>query len=881
MAERRPKLVLIDGNSIAYRAFFALPALSNAEGQFTNAVFGFTQMLLKLLQDESPTHIAVAFDAGKETFRHGMYESYKGTREKTPGELSEQFPLLREVLHAFSIPALEVPNYEADDIIGTLSKRAEEAGVETLIVSGDKDLLQLVSDRVHAALTRKGITEVDRYNPDAVQDRFGLTPSQIIDLKGLMGDTSDNIPGIPGVGEKTAVKLLQAYGSVEEVLAHAAEVSGAKLRERLETYAEQALLSKRLATIHRDAPLEASIEDLAYHGYDPGEVRRVFQRLGFRSLIDKIPRAIDTPEQNSPASDGKRFEPKIERIDTLEAYRDLMHRLTSPVGILPVMDREDYQTARLLGVAVGCADGAWLISFGTEIGPTDLMDLWKSDLDKVTFDLKSLAVLLDGHGITLENDGTWFDAMLGSYLLNPSDGEVNLVDIVERETHRQVVPAPPGDPAHADAQARLAACLPALRSRLYPALAAQEVDRLYGDIELPLEFVLARMEVLGFRVNEEKLRAIGKDLERKLDELTRRIHERAGMEFNINSPKQLGEVLFDKLGLPAMKKTKTGYSTSADVLEKLAPYNEIVQDILEYRMIGKLLSTYVEGLLKVIRPETGRVHTRFHQALTATGRLSSSEPNLQNIPIRVDEGRELRKAFEPSYEDWVILSADYSQIELRVLAHLSGDEALMEAFRNGADIHASTAATVFEVPMDQVTPAQRRQAKAVNFGIVYGISDYGLSQNLNIPRKQAAAFIEEYFRKFPGVARYMKEIVETARQQGYVTTLLNRRRYLPDIRSRNFNQRSFAERTAMNTPIQGSAADIIKLAMVRIDRALADSGLQARMLLQVHDELIFECPESEAQALAELVQENMENALALNVPLKVDIHTGKTWYDAK
>ncbi|SFU45591.1 DNA polymerase I [Alicyclobacillus macrosporangiidus] len=881
MAGRRPKLILIDGNSIAYRAFFALPALSNAEGQFTNAVFGFTQMLLKLLQDESPTHIAVAFDAGKETFRHGLYEAYKGTREKTPGELSEQFPLLREVLQAFSIPALEVPNYEADDIIGTLSKRAEEAGMDTLIVSGDKDLLQLVSERVHAALTRKGITEMDRYDPQAVFDRFGLTPAQIIDLKGLMGDASDNIPGVPGVGEKTAVKLLQAHGSVEEVLAHTGDVSGVKLRERLETYRDQALLSKQLATIHRDAPVDWGVDDLAYTGYNPSEVRRVFQRLGFRSLLDKIPREIDTPGQPSTTSDGKRFQPQVQRIETLDAYRQWVRRLTSPIGILPVYDREDYQTARLLGVAVGCGDQAWLVSFESELGPTDLMDLWQSERDKVVFDLKSLAVLLDGHGITLENDGTWFDVMLGSYLLNPSDGEVSLSDIVERETHRQVAPAKPGEPGYAEAQAHLAACLPALRSHLFPALEAQEVDHLYGDIELPLEFVLARMEVIGFRVNQDKLRAFGAELERKLAELTKRIHERAGMEFNINSPKQLGEVLFDKLGLPALKKTKTGYSTSADVLEKLAPYNEIVQDILEYRMIGKLLSTYVEGLLKVIRPETGRVHTRFHQALTATGRLSSSEPNLQNIPIRMEEGRELRKAFEPTYEDWVILSADYSQIELRVLAHLSGDEALLDAFRSGADIHASTAATVFEVPMDQVTPAQRRQAKAVNFGIVYGISDYGLSQNLNIPRKQAAQFIEEYFRKFPGVARYMQEIVETARKQGYVTTLLNRRRYLPDIHSRNFNQRSFAERTAMNTPIQGSAADIIKLAMVRIDRALAESGLQARMLLQVHDELIFECPEAEADRLAELVQENMENALTLNVPLKVDIHTGKTWYDAK
>ncbi|GMA51592.1 hypothetical protein GCM10025857_29490 [Alicyclobacillus contaminans] len=571
----------------------------------------------------------------------------------------------------------------------------------------------------------------------------------------------------------------------------------------------------------------------------------------------------------------------MQRINTAGALTDFLRRAADPIGVLPICDSEDYHTANLLGFALGCKGQAAVVVLGDELTVTHLRDLWSSDLEKVVFDLKQLIVLLDGHGITLPEDGTWFDVMVAGYLLNPSDGESSLADIVQRELQRHMSIPRIGDPDYAESLARFATCLPELKAHLGNALSAQEQDDLCYRVEIPLEYCLARMELLGFRVNTDKLKAYGQELSAQLQQLTQEIYALAGTEFNINSPKQLGEILFDKLALPALKKTKTGYSTSADVLEKLAPYHEIVEKILEYRQLGKLQSTYVEGLLKVVRPDTERVHTRFHQALTATGRLSSTEPNLQNIPIRMEEGRKLRRVFEPSYDDWVILSADYSQIELRILAHLSGDEALIDAFRNNQDIHTSTAATVFGVPLDEVTPLMRRQAKAVNFGIVYGISDYGLSQNLGISRAEAAKFISDYFAKFPGVARYMEEVVETARRQGYVTTLLNRRRYLPDIHSRNFNLRSFAERTAMNTPIQGSAADIIKLAMVHIDQALRRSDLQARMLLQVHDELIFECPEAERESLADLVRDNMENAMALSVPLQVDIHAGGTWYDAK
>lgn len=882
MSEQPKKLMLIDGNSITYRAFFALPPLSNAEGQFTNAVFGFTQMLLKMLNDEQPTHIAVAFDAGKKTFRHAVYAEYKGTRDKTPSELSEQFPLVRELLHSFGIPFLELQNYEADDIIGTLSRLADEQGLQTLVVSGDKDLLQLVSDNVHAILTRKGITEVEHYDPQAITERYGLAPLQIIDLKGLMGDSSDNIPGVPGVGEKTALKLLQVYPSVEEVLAHIDEVSGAKLKERLTENRDQAILSKQLATIDREVPLDCTVDDLRFEGYDPAEVRKIFMKLGFKSLLDKISGEIDSSTSTANATDEvPDYEVPVERVVSKDALQKMWDVLDHVVGVMPVRDAEDYHAANLLGFALGGKQHAYFVSFEGELETGDMRPLWEDDYEKVVFDLKELVYLLDAHGHTLTPNESWFDVMVASYLLNPSDGELTLSDIVERELHRRIPDRAYKDTTRCNSLAVIATLLPELRHHLANALSVQELDDLYQNVEMPLEAVLAKMESLGFNVNEEQLKAFGSELLVHLERLTAEIHGLAGVEFNINSPKQLGEVLFEKLGLPAMKKTKTGYSTSADVLDKLAPYHDVVVKILEFRQLGKLQSTYIEGLLKVIRPETKRVHTRFRQAVTATGRLSSIEPNLQNIPIRMEEGRRLRRAFEPTYDDWVLLASDYSQIELRILAHLSGDEALIEAFREGVDVHTRTAASVFGVPIEEVTSLMRRQAKAVNFGIVYGISDYGLSQNLNISRNQAAKFIEDYFVKFPGVQKYMTDIVEVARKQGYVTTLLNRRRYLPDIHSRNFNLRSFAERTAMNTPIQGTAADIIKVAMVRIDNALRQSDMKARMLLQVHDELIFECPAAEADDLHALVEENMENALTLNVPLCVDIHVGQTWYDAK
>lgn len=879
----KKKLILIDGNSITYRAFFALPLLSTASGRHTNAAFGFTMMLLRLLQDEQPTHVVVAFDKGKITFRHEFFQEYKGTRNKTPGELSEQFPIVREILDSFGITHIEKEGYEADDIIGTLSLAAEEDGYETLVVSGDKDLLQLVSDKVNAILTRKGITETERYTNEKVRERYGLTPLQIIDLKGLMGDTSDNIPGIPGVGEKTALKLLHEYGSVESVLDHADQVSGKKLQEKLVEHKEDAILSKKLATIFREVPLDYSLEGFHYNGFDPSRVREIFKQYEFKSLLNKL------PEADSAASDEAESSSLDLPVTILadDQVAEVLRDLPDNVGV-SIDFSGPYQQATIQGIAFGDMEQAWYLPVKEQAALTALKQFFEDgEMQKVAFDVKAIDYMLYDHGIHLHKQT--FDVLLASYLLNPQEGTPKLEDISKRELNWRIPALSKADKKstgpsleeRADFYGKTASALVNLRSKLDAKMREQEIYALYADLELPLAFILAEMEFTGVKVDTSRLQEIGKQLGEKLEHLTDEIYELAGTPFNINSPKQMGEILFDKLGLPAQKKTKTGYSTSADVLEKLAPYSEIVQKILDYRQIAKLQSTYVEGLLHVIRPETNRVHTSFNQATTATGRLSSTEPNLQNIPIRMEEGRRLRQVFIPSQPDWYMLAADYSQIELRILAHISGDQTLIDAFVHDMDIHTRTASDVFEVPVEEVTSDMRRAAKAVNFGIVYGISDYGLSQNLNITRKQAAEFIDNYFAKFPGVKKYMEEVVVQARKDGYVTTLLNRRRYLSDLHASNFNIRSFAERAAQNTRVQGSAADIIKLAMIQVADALKERGLASRMLLQVHDELVFEVPEDELEIMKTLVPEVMEHAISLDVPLKADVEYGHTWYDAK
>jgi DNA polymerase I len=874
------KLVLIDGNSIAYRAFFALPLLHNDKGIHTNAIYGFTMMLMKILEEEKPTHMLVAFDAGKTTFRHKTYSEYKGGRQKTPPELSEQFPFLRELLAAYQICSYELENYEADDIIGTLSSQAAKEGFDVKIISGDRDLTQLASDRVTVDITRKGITDVDSYTPEFVMEKYGITPGQIIDLKGLMGDTSDNIPGVPGVGEKTALKLLKEFGTIENLLNSLDKVSGKKLKEKLEEHREQALMSKELATILREAPLEISLEDTEYKGYDMEKVVALFKELGFNSLLSKIGQREEVQEQADLH--------EIEYTFVTEVTDEL---LSNHSALIVEVLESNYHKAPILGFAVVNEKGKFFISTETAFA-SETFKHWLEDerQKKSVFDAKRAIVALKWHGIHLK--GIEFDLLIASYILNPSESTEDIASIAKTKGYTNVQAdetvygkgakqSVPNENVLAEHLVRKALAIYELQHQFVQELKENEQYELFMELELPLTFILADMEFTGVKIDVDRLKKMGEELTEQLKEIEQEIYELAGQEFNINSPKQLGVILFEKLNLPVIKKTKTGYSTSADVLEKLAPYHEIVEKILHYRQLGKIQSTYIEGLLKVVHKDTNKVHTIFNQALTQTGRLSSTEPNLQNIPIRLEEGRKIRQAFVPSQPDWVIFAADYSQIELRVLAHIANDENLIEAFVKDLDIHTKTAMDVFHVKEEEVTANMRRQAKAVNFGIVYGISDYGLSQNLNITRKEAAQFIERYFASFPGVKQYMEDIVQQAKQKGYVTTLLNRRRYLPDITSRNFNLRSFAERTAMNTPIQGSAADIIKKAMIDLAQRLKEEKLQARILLQVHDELILEAPKEEVEKLQKLVPEVMEHAIELKVPLKVDYHYGPTWYDAK
>ncbi|WP_018662538.1 DNA polymerase I [Heyndrickxia acidiproducens] len=872
------KLILIDGNSIAYRAFFALPLLNNDKGIHTNAVYGFTMMLSKILEEEKPTHILVAFDAGKTTFRHETFKEYKGTRQKTPPELSEQFPLLRELLDAYGIKRYELENYEADDIIGTMSKMAEVEGYNVKIISGDKDMTQLVSPNTTVMITRKGITDMEAYTPEHLQEKYGLEPKQIIDMKGLMGDKSDNIPGVPGIGEKTAIKLLKQFPVLEELLGHIDEISGQKLQEKLETYKDQALMSKKLATINRDIPLTVSLQDAVYGAPHPDQQKALFKELGFKSMLEKM------------GAEKTEVQAEMESIPFTVVEKITPDIFANVSSFYIEMLEENYHTGNIVGFGLKNKNGLFFLKAEAALG-SEAFKQWLEDEEKIkhVYDAKRSIVALKRHGLELR--GVDFDLLLVSYLLNPSDTVEDFASVANKHGY-QNVPSDetvygkgvkrklPEETVYAEHITRKAEGIDILEETCTKALKENEQLALFNDLELPLALILAEMESTGIKVDIDRLKQMGEEFKQQLHVIEEKIFELAGETFNINSPKQLGVILFEKLGLPVIKKTKTGYSTSADVLEKLEPAHDIVKEILHYRQLGKLQSTYIEGLLKVVQAD-GKVHTRFNQALTQTGRLSSTDPNLQNIPIRLEEGRKIRQAFIPSEKDWVIFSSDYSQVELRVLAHISGDEKLIEAFQGDMDIHTKTAMEVFHVKAEEVTSNMRRQAKAVNFGIVYGISDYGLSQNLGITRKEAGKFIDRYFESYPRVKEYMDEIVREAKQKGYVSTLLKRRRYIPEISSRNFNLRSFAERTAMNTPIQGSAADIIKKAMIDMAKRLKKENLRTRMLLQVHDELIFEAPPEEIDVLQEIVPDVMEHALELNVPLKVDSSYGPTWFDAK
>lgn len=880
--EKKNKLLLIDGSSVAYRAFFALynqiDRFKSPSGLHTNAIYGFHLMINHLLERVQPTHILVAFDAGKTTFRTEMYADYKGGRAKTPEEFREQLPFIREMLQHLGIHYYDLAQYEADDIIGTLDKMAEKTAVpyDVTIVSGDKDLIQLTDDNTVVEISKKGVAEFEEFTPAYLMEKMGISPVQFIDLKALMGDKSDNIPGVTKIGEKTGLKLLLEYGSLEGIYDHIDQLKQSKMKENLIKDKEIAFLSRKLVTIDTQAPIEVGLEDILYQGSDIKQLGRFYDEMGFKQFKQALESEVEPEEMADIA-----FEEVMEVRPEMLSADDFFYF---------EMLGDNYHIDEIVGFAWGNAQKIYVSQDVCLLQQPIFKEFLENTALKV-YDLKRSKVLLSRLGIELSQLA--FDSRLAKYLLSTVDnneiatiaslyGKTKLDEdeVIYGKGAKRALPEKPILLSHL---ARKVAVLVETEQPMMDLLRQHDQLNLLYEMEQPLALVLAKMEIAGIKVERETLQTMQVENERVLAQLTQEIYDLAGEEFNINSPKQLGGILFEKLGLPTSftKKTKTGYSTAVDVLERLAPIAPIVEKILEYRQIAKIQSTYVMGLQDWILAD-GKIHTRYLQDLTQTGRLSSVDPNLQNIPIRLEQGRLIRKAFVPEWKDSVLLSSDYSQIELRVLAHISGDKHLIEAFRHGADIHTSTAMRVFgiEKPED-VTPNDRRNAKAVNFGVVYGISDFGLANNLGISRKEAKSYIDTYFERYPRIKNYMENVVREARDKGYVETLFHRRREIPDINSRNFNVRGFAERTAINSPIQGSAADILKIAMIRLDQALRAGQFKSRMLLQVHDEIVLEVPVNELTAIKTLVKEIMESAIELSVPLKADESAGETWYEAK
>lgn len=879
--ENKNKLLLIDGSSVAFRAFFALynqiDRFKNHSGLHTNAIYGFHLMLDHMMKRVQPTHVLVAFDAGKTTFRTEMYADYKAGRAKTPDEFREQFPYIREMLTALGIAYYELEHYEADDIIGTLDKMAERTEVpfDVTIVSGDKDLIQLTDENTVVEISKKGVAEFEEFTPAYLMEKMGLTPNQFIDLKALMGDKSDNIPGVTKIGEKTGLKLLHEFGSLEGIYEHVEGFKASKMKENLINDRDQAFLSKTLATINTASPITIGLDDIVYNGPDVASLSQFYDEMDFvqlkKGLASQMPQepvaAISYQEVTNVSAD-------------LFSAEDIFYFETL---------RDNYHREAIIGFAWGHGEQIYASTDLSLLATDSFKQVFQKPI--ATYDFKRSKVLLSHLGIELVAPS--YDARLANYLLSTvEDNELSTIariftDISLEEDDtvygKGAKRAVPDKDVLLEHLARKVKVLLDSKSQMLDKLTAHEQLDLYQNIELPLANVLAKMEIEGIKVNRATLQDMAEQNKVIIEALTQEIYDMAGQEFNINSPKQLGSILFEKMQLPLemTKKTKTGYSTAVDVLERLAPIAPIVAKILDYRQITKLQSTYVIGLQDYILAD-GKIHTRYVQDLTQTGRLSSVDPNLQNIPIRLEQGRLIRKAFTPSQEDAVLLSSDYSQIELRVLAHISGDEHLIAAFNEGADIHTSTAMRVFGIDKaEDVTANDRRNAKAVNFGIVYGISDFGLSNNLGITRKQAKSYIDTYFERYPGIKAYMENVVREAKDKGYVETLFKRRRELPDINSRNFNVRSFAERTAINSPIQGSAADILKNAMINLDNALQAGGFKAKMLLQVHDEIVLEVPNDELTAIKKLVKDTMEAAVDLAVPLRADENAGQSWYEAK
>ncbi|HFI0481041.1 TPA: DNA polymerase I [Streptococcus suis] len=877
---KKNKLLLIDGSSVAFRAFFALynqiDRFKNANGLHTNAIYGFNLMLDHMMKRIEPTHILVAFDAGKTTFRTEMYADYKAGRAKTPDEFREQFPFIRQMLDAMGVKHYELAQYEADDIIGTLDKMAERTDIpfDVTIVSGDKDLIQLTDENTVVEISKKGVAEFEEFTPAYLMEKMGITPTQFIDLKALMGDKSDNIPGVTKIGEKTGLKLLIEHGSLDGIYENIDSMKASKMKENLIADKEQAFLSRTLATIDTNAPIEIGLDDIVYQGPKLEVLGQFYDDMGFKQLRAQL---------------GTSAEEEVSAVEFQTVTELTEDMLRADQFFYFEILGENYHREDLVGLAWG--DKEQIYVGGPELLDNPILRQFLENHTIKTYDFKRGKVLLARHGLDLPLAS--FDSRLAKYLLSTVEDNA-ITTIANLYGQTRLVP----DEVVYGKGAKLA--LPE-RAEYFPHLANklqvlieteavmlekleenQQVSLLF-DMELPLANVLAKMEITGIKVQKETLQTMQAENEVLIEQLTKEIYELAGQEFNINSPKQLGTILFEDMGLPLeyTKKTKTGYSTAVDVLERLAPIAPVVSKILDYRQITKLQSTYVIGLQDAIL-EDGKIHTRYVQDLTQTGRLSSTDPNLQNIPVRLEQGRLIRKAFVPSLEDSVLLASDYSQIELRVLAHISQDEHLIEAFKRGDDIHTSTAMRVFGIEnAEDVTANDRRNAKAVNFGVVYGISDFGLSNNLGISRKEAKEYIDTYFERFPGIKNYMETIVREARDKGFVETIYKRRRELPDINSRNFNVRNFAERTAINSPIQGSAADILKVAMINLDKAIEEAGLSTRMLLQVHDEIVLEVPRAELETVKALVKETMESAIALSVPLIADENDGQTWYEAK
>lgn len=895
------KLMLIDGNSILNRAFYGLSGgsmLTTSKGLYTNAVFAFINIMNKHLEELTPEYIAVAFDMKAKTFRHQMFDGYKAQRKGMPDELAMQLPLIKEVLAAMNIPIIEREGYEADDIIGSLSLRAEKENLDVVILTGDRDSFQLVSDKTTVLLpsTRSGKTETKVYDKQAIIEQYGLSPQQMIEVKGLMGDSSDNIPGVPGIGEKTALSLIAEYHSIDGVYEHIDEITKPKLKASLIEYKEQAYLSRKLGTIYRELECCGGIDELKRQEFNRKELLQVFRKLEFESLISKM-NLLEVVEEELPDTlSDLQVISVISRDELLKLVPQFYIQKT--IAVLQLIDKEDSYSSRLAGLTLCTEEAVYALHTGEYLPENavaeDLKALWQSeDVAKVGHNIKEFITWLFKNNIELK--GLAFDTMIAEYLIDPLRSSYPIPGLSYKYLNRTIPSLEElqgkgkGQKPYAEFSPEQLASISGQNARAIfdlwqhqkKVIEDNDQTTLLYNIELPLITVLANMEFLGFRVDAARLEEYNQSLSQRIETLEKTIYMLAGESFNINSTKQLGAVLFDKLKLPIVKKNKTGYSTDVEVLEELYDRHAIIPCIMEYRQLTKLKTTYAEGLGKVINPVTGKIHSTFNQTVTATGRISSTEPNLQNIPIRHEMGREIRKAFIPSTPDALFVDADYSQIELRVLAHITGDEALIRAFVRNEDIHTATASLVFEVEPEKVTSELRRRAKAVNFGIIYGISDFGLSRDLNITRKEAKRYIDGYLAKYPKVKVYMEEIVNIAQQQGYVETLFHRRRQLPELASKNFNQRSFGKRIAMNTPIQGSAADIIKIAMVKVYNALRENGLKSRLILQVHDELVVETMRDELEQVKTLLKKCMEEAASLSVPLVADVKTGENWYEAK